>query len=106
MHNIKFNYRYRDAGNYKNHGWVVFDNPHNVELRDLETLIQTKLIDETYFYVDQWLLPDLHFSIWNNQLDHTWHEFESIEHTNEAPNTAFSLTDFMSAIEKVKPFKW
>ncbi|MBD1364723.1 hypothetical protein IDJ77_12960 [Mucilaginibacter sp. ZT4R22] len=106
MPNVKFSYRYRDAGNYKNHSWVIFADPDNVELSALEELIQSKIIDSTYFYVDQWQLPDLHFSTWNNQLDHTWHEFESIEYTNEAPNAKFNLTGFMAIIKKVKPFTW
>jgi hypothetical protein len=106
MPNVKFSYRYRDAGNYKNHSWVIFANPNNVELQDLETLIQSKLIDFTYFYVDQWQLPNLHFSTWNNQLDHTWHEFESVEHTNEEPNGELTLAEFVAAIKKVRSFTW
>jgi hypothetical protein len=106
MPNIKFSYRYRDAGNYKNHSWIVFANLNNIELAELETLIQSKLIDGTFLYVDEWLLPDLHFSPWNNQLDHTWHEFESIEYTHETPNNEFTLAEFIATIEKVKPFTW
>ena len=106
MPNIKFSYLYRDAGNYKNHNWVIFTNPDHVEISDLEALIDSKLIDGTYFYVDQWQLPDLHFSTWNNQLDHTWHEFESIEYTGEAPTAELTLAEFVTAIKKVKPFTW
>lgn len=53
MLNIKFNYRYRDSGNYKNYGYVILANPDNLELSEIENLIRAKLTDETWFYADQ-----------------------------------------------------
>ena len=102
MPNIRFNYRYRDGANYKNHGFVIFDNPQQINLDHLQQLIKSKLIDETWFYADQWQLPDLHLGTWDNEIDHTWHEFESLEYTTESRNSALDLTDFIRAIEKIK----
>ena len=102
MPNIRFNYQYRDGANYKNHSFVIFDNPQQIKLDYLQPLIKSKLIDETWFYVDQWQLPDLHFGTWDNEIDHTWHEFESIEYTDETANTALDLIDFIRTIEKIK----
>ena len=81
---------------------MIFDNPQQIKLDYLLSLIKSKLIDETWFYVDQWQLPDLHFGTWDNEIDHTWHEFESLEYTNEPTNTALDLTDFIRAIERIK----
>jgi hypothetical protein len=100
MPNIKFNYLYRDGANYKNHGFTIFENPQNIKLDDLLQLIQSKLIDKTWFYVDQWQLPDLHFGTWDNEIDHTWHEFENVEYTTEPANVSLELVDFITAIKK------
>jgi hypothetical protein len=102
MPNIQFNYLYRDAGNYKKYDSVIFANPDNIELSELETLIRSKLIDHEWFYVDQWKVPDLHFGTWDNELDHTFHEFESIEYTEEAANTEIALAEFMGLIKSVR----
>jgi len=99
MPNIKFNYFYRDGANYKNFSSVIFENPDDINLDVLLKIIKPKLIDETWFYVDQWNLPDLHFAKWSNEFDHTWHEFESIEYTIEAPNVTTTLAEFISLIQ-------
>jgi len=79
---------------------VTFDNPQQINLDYLQPLIKSKLIDEIWFYADQWQLPDLHFGTWDNEVDHTWHEFESIEYTNEPANTALDLVGFIIDIGK------
>ena len=99
MPNIKLNYLYRDGANYKNFSSVIFDNPDNINIDVLLKIIKPKLIDETWVYVHQWNLPDLHFAKWNNEFDHTWHEFESIEYTSEAPNTEIKLTEFINLVQ-------
>jgi hypothetical protein len=96
MPNIKFHYLYRDGANYKNHSFVIFNNPTNIALAEVEKSIQQKLIEDTWFYADKWNLPDLHFGTWDNKIDHTWHEFESIEFTAEIGN--IDISDFLSAI--------
>lgn len=99
MPNIKFSYLYRDSGNYKNYSHVVFDNPYNIDLKCLELLIKSRLIDGSWFYAERWQLPDLHFNDWNNTLDHTFHEFESIAYTSEAANHSLSLKLFIQLIK-------
>lgn len=101
MPNIKFNYLYRDAGNYKNFNSIIFDNPQNIELSTVEALINFKLISHHWFYADQWQLPDLHFDTWNNELDHTFHEFESLEYTDEATDTGSDLASFISLLKRL-----
>jgi hypothetical protein len=96
MPNIKFNYLYRDGANYKNFGFVVFENPDEISLELLANIIQSKLIDETWFYANQWHLPILYLVIFNFELDPTWHEFESIEYTNETATTTLTLTEFIN----------
>lgn len=104
MPNIKFSYLYRDGGNYKNYNSITFDNPDNIELSELENLILSKLIDGTWFYVNEWHLPDLHFNTWDSEIDHLWHEFESVEYSDEALTMPFNLKEFIVTIEKTNWF--
>jgi hypothetical protein len=97
MPNIKFSYRYRDAANYKNNSFVVLNNPTGIALAEIENSIHQKLIENTWFYADKWNLPYLHFGTWDNELDHTWHEYEGVEFTNESGYV--NLSDFLSAIK-------
>ena len=80
--NIKFNYLYRDGSNYKNYKSIVFGNPNDISLAQIETTIKKSLIDDEYFYAEKWNLPELFFEVSNSD-DHEFHEFESIEYTEE-----------------------
>ena len=97
--NIKFSYCYRDSSNYKKHGFLIFANPMNVELEYMAALIQSKLVDETWFYAKDWLLPDLRSSCFDYDLDPTWHEFESVVYTEEEPNDTITLNEIIAAIQ-------
>lgn len=101
MPNIKFSYLYRDAGNYKKFNAVIFSNPKNVELKEIETFIRQKLIDNLWFYADQWHLPDLHFGNWDNQADHTFHEFEELTYINEVCNAECNVSEFLTRLIKL-----
>jgi hypothetical protein len=81
MHNILFNYFYRDSGNYKNFSSVIFDNPTGIELSVIEEIIRLKLIDNTWFYAREWGIPNLFFASIDIEADPTWHEFENVEVT-------------------------
>ena len=103
--NIKFSYLYRDSSNYKNYSFLVFPNPSNVELSKLSSLIQSKLIDNTWFYVNEWKLPDLRSKVWDNNNDPTWHEFENVEYTEDQQNTPLNLDEIILEIEKTHWYK-
>lgn len=94
MPNIKFSYLYRDAGNYKNYGHVIFANPNNFSLEQVMELIKPKLIDGQWFYTKEWGLPDLYFDRWDQELDHGFHEFEGVEFTDEKADSLYSLATF------------
>jgi hypothetical protein len=102
MPNIKFNYLYRDVGNYKKFHTVIFANPVGIDVLILESLIKSKLIWETWFYADKWKLPEIFTDIIDFRVDPTWHEFESIEYTDELADDNFNLIEFMELIKKRK----
>ncbi len=90
--NIKFEYLYRDAGNYKNWGSVVFSNPDHCSTRMLHQKVSDLLIDQQYFYADKVRIPDLHFSDNDSDLDHAWHEYDSFSVTDEPLTDSDSRT--------------
>lgn len=99
--NIKFNYEYRDAGNYKQFGSIVFENPSNIlDLESLEKTIRYNLFDTEFFYPFKLSIPSLHFDDWDTELDHFWYRFESVEHSRVTPNDLKSRTieQFISEI--------
>ncbi|RFZ93003.1 hypothetical protein D0C36_16595 [Mucilaginibacter conchicola] len=88
MPNIRFNYLYRDGGNYKIFGNIVFKNHLNLPLQYIQPQIVSNLIDETWFYAEKWKLPILYCNLSID--DPTWHEFESIEYTKAKGTTDIS----------------
>lgn len=85
MKNFKFNYRYRDAENYKQFGSVVFSNSSGLTLDEASEAIRKRLISEEFFVPKEWGIPALYAAPYNPEYDHEWHEFEGLEETIEAP---------------------
>lgn len=83
--NICLRYLYRDGGNYKNYGTVVFANSLGRSLREVNDLLQSCLIDHLFFVASDWGVPDLHFSEYpyDEEIDHDWHEYEGVSTTTE-----------------------
>lgn len=100
MPNIKFNYLYRDSANYKKYGSVILSNPNNVEISEIEALIRSKLIDGEWFYANEWGLPELFLDTFDYRVDPTWHEFKSVEYSNEIAPQFISIEKFQALSEK------
>jgi len=78
-HNIKFNYLYRDAGNYKQYGSVILSNPDNLSLEKIEKQIRANLIDGEYFIPSKLNIPFINEFPYDAELDHEWYEFVGVE---------------------------
>ena len=100
MPNIKFSYLYRDAGNYKNYGEVIFASLDELPIEEVGRLIRSKLIDEQWFYTKEWKLPNLHFDKWDEDLDHGFHEFGSLSYTDQEINALFPLSHFCELVRE------
>ena len=98
--NLKLNYRYRDAGNYKQFGSVIFPNSSQIAVSEATILIQEKLISEEFFNPKDWNLPRLQFHPYDPEFDHEYHEFEEWEITEEAPTDDRDVLTFLQNIEK------
>jgi hypothetical protein len=81
--NFKFNYLYRGAGNYKEYGSVVFSAPNQIDLADLDRKIRDALIDREFFVAGTVNVPDVKNLPWDDEIDHSWHEYEGLEFTDE-----------------------
>ncbi|MEI6749197.1 MAG: hypothetical protein WCM93_08555 [Bacteroidota bacterium] len=98
--NIKFSYLYRDGGNYKLFGETIFSNPDNLTLTEIESKIKSRLIDGEFFYAKNWSIIPLQFDKYNEELDHGWHEYESVEITDEVATANHTVKELLKIIEK------
>ena len=99
--NLRFDYLYRDAGNYKNWGDLVFLNKANCDACCLEQQAKKFLIDGEFFVAEKVGVPDLKFQIHIDTLDHEWHEFHSFSPTTEKSND-LCARDIIEFIESLK----
>lgn len=96
--NIKFNYLYRDAGNYKEFGEITFTNKDSKSLEEIEFVIRKNLIEGEFFIPEKWNVPRLSFENYSPELDHEYHEFESLEVTNENPTENSDISSLLNLI--------
>lgn len=101
MPNIKFNYLYRDGSNYKKFNSIIFEDDQSISLEELELLIKSKLIYGEWFYADQWKIPEIFLSTFDFKIDPTWHEFESVEYSDEPDNSTFTLAEFVGILKSL-----
>ena len=98
--NIQLNYLYRDAGNFKLHGATVFSNPEDIPVSEIEKQIKSRLIDGEFFEPSKWGVAPLGFETWNDELDHSWNEYESIQITSEEPTFNKTIATFLRDISR------
>ena len=105
--NIKFCYLYRDAANYKQYNEIIFTNPNDKSLVEIQALIRNNLIDGNWFVAKHWNVPDMHFKEypWDTDIDHDWHELDSLEETNELSKEKISIEEFLFNVAKKLPQK-
>ncbi len=97
MANLRFNYFYRDADNYKLFGSEVFLNKERLDVRSVTALIMSALIDGQYFYPSEWGLPLLCSDDGWGMEGADWCEFEGVEETEEEV-TMGSIRDWLKKI--------
>jgi hypothetical protein len=90
--NIEFEYRYRDFGNFKKYGAVVFGNRNRLTVDEISQRVSLALADGQSFNAARCGIPDLFFYDFpfDPDLDHDSHEFygasESELPVNDAAN--------------------
>jgi hypothetical protein len=94
---IRFNYLYRDSGNWKKFGSKRFANPGQLIIEDIEQRIRGNLIDQEYFYPHRVGIKKFKFHRYLD--DYSWYEFESVE---VLENTDLSGKEFKSIISLIE----
>lgn len=90
--NIELEYVYRDAGNYKNFGTVIFKNLNSCSIEMISKEIEEWLIDREFFIAEKIKIPTLYFTdfAYSPELDHEWHQFLGLRLTEEQSNDPYS----------------
>jgi hypothetical protein len=104
--NIKFNYLYRDAANYKQFGSIVFTNASGKSSASLEAELRSVLIDSEFFEANRVDIPDLYADDWDHDIDHGWHEFDELEETQELCDDLLNrdFSEFLKQLREAKRF--
>ena len=103
--NIKLSYLYRDAGNFKEYGEVIFSNPNNLSISLVSDKFRSTLLYGLYFIAHEVNIPDLRPLDWNDELDHLWHELGDVSLTADASNEKMnrSIDEFLVDLLNSQP---
>jgi hypothetical protein len=85
MNNVEFSYLYREGGNYKKFGRVVFSNPDQIACTAIEKALTEAVLEDGLFIADQVRVPEV-FLFANGELsfdDHCYHEFDAVRPTEQ-----------------------
>jgi hypothetical protein len=80
---IRFNYLYRDGGNYKKWNFIDFKNPEGLEIDEINRRLENSFDMECLFNAKQAGVPEVflfdeeEYSV--NDDDHCFHEYDSVE---------------------------
>lgn len=88
MKNIQLDYLYRDEGNYKDYGSVIYSNPNKLSIEHVVKIIDQHLIEGTWFDPDKWHISRFSFHRVNafGIDDYLWYEFVELSYTNASAN--------------------
>ena len=111
QNNVRLNYLYRDASNYKKWGAVIFSNPDVWSLKKIEGELTACFEEQMYFVASQVDIPEVFLFINDypfSEDDHFFHEYDSSEPTDEDVNDSRgrSIKDFVEQCKLVKRKGW
>lgn len=84
--NIEFRYMYRDCGNWKNDGSVIFGNKYGMPREDIERDVKGVIGTDQLVDAEILKLPTLYFREfpYDPELDHPMHEFIGLSETSDS----------------------
>lgn len=102
MSNVEFSYLYRDGGNYKKFGRMVFSDPEQIDLSVAARELADAFLEDGFFIADQARVPEV-FLFADGKFsfdDHCYHEFDAVRITDKEPTDehARTLTEFLSEV--------
>jgi len=110
VNNIKFNYLYRDGGNFKSWGEVIFSNPEKMTVNEIEAKLISVFLPDKQFIASQIDIPEK-FLLLDGKFtkhDHCYHEFDSVEICQEISTDVLdrSISDFLNDVEMASKTGW
>jgi hypothetical protein len=97
--NLKFDYLYRNPGNYKQFGSIVLRNPSKLSPESATSAIQQHLIDDEFFNPNKINVPNIKVYDFGPEMDHDWDEFEKFSLTNETPTKLIDAATFLESFK-------
>lgn len=88
MANVEFRYLYRDGGNYKKRGTVIFSNREGLDIDLAAERLRQGFLPDGLFIAKQVRVPEV-FLYKRGKFtddDHGYHEFDVLTSTNRAAN--------------------
>lgn len=108
--NVKFNYLYRDTGNYKSWGEIIFTNPTRLSVDEIDNRLRKSFFHNELFIADQIGIPQVFMYSQGSATtdDHCFHEYDSVELTDEESNDLDKRTiqNFLEQIEMAAIVGW
>jgi hypothetical protein len=110
MDKVRFNYLYRDAGNYKRWSKVVFPNPDGMPLDAIAESLRAAFLSDGLFIAHQVRIPEVFFSEEGESTsdDHCFHEFDSVELYLESSSDvdSRSIAQFIAEVKQQAKGGW
>lgn len=105
--NIKLIYMYRDAGNYKQFGEIIFGNSELLSVCEIKDAAKIAAFDELWFNPKKINVHPLHAYVYDNDLDHDLHEILDFEETTLNINDQLnrSISNFLYDLKNTPFFK-
>jgi hypothetical protein len=104
--NVLFDYMYRDTGNWKMLGEIVFSNPDGVPLAEAESRLRRACCEDNNFNARQAGVPEVYFEHTDLECDQVYHEFCGLEATEKPVTDPRALKHFVEAFEAVRQRGW
>jgi hypothetical protein len=104
--NVEFHYLYRDWGNFKNFGSLIFANHSYLAIGEIRRRIERDTDCDRTFVASRLNMPELFFRNFpfNPELDHGFHEFFDALETELASNDPANrdILEFLVELEARK----
>jgi hypothetical protein len=101
--NVEFEYCYRDWGNFKRFGAVIFENRNQLAVDEIRRRVLRASCEGQWFNATHVRLPELYFPNcpFDPDLDHEFHEFRSASETELVADDSHNrdILDFLSEME-------
>jgi hypothetical protein len=104
--NVLFDYMYRDFGNWKMGGEVVFANPDGLVLDATEQRLRHACCENDNFNARQAGVPEVYFETTDIEFDQVYHELCALQATTKATTDARTLRQFVEEFEAAAARGW